>query len=623
MTTGTPLTTERQEQLEALQAIAKKFPSLPGVYIMKDAAGVIIYIGKAKNLRSRVRSYFAGGDGRAQIQFLLRRIHSLENIVTASEEQAFILERDLINKHKPRYNIRLKDDKAYLSIRLDDNTRWPRLQLVRRVEQDGARYYGPYSFSYEVREILDIINKTLPLRTCSDTVLYNRQRPCLEYQIKRCAAPCCLPVDPAEYQDWVLSARHILEGKVTEPVKRLTRLMEQASENLDFERAAELRDKIQILENFASGQKYISSGAEHRDVFSLYREERLVALSVLTVRYGRVADNRNFTFADVEVRTAEIIEDAVDQYYRSGREVPEEIIVPELPVDVEFLKNELTKRRGKAVAITAPQRGLKYRLLKLAEVNAQQHFSATFDAERRYLDVAEQLARLANLSQVPRRIECVDISNFQGSEIVGAVVSFFDGKPDRRNYKKYILSDQGKPDDFGSIYEVVRRRLARGMQENSLPDLLLIDGGKGQLGAALRAREDVGTTIEIVALAKERVDTRKTGREIVSTPERLFVEGMAEPLPLAADSEITKLVARIRDEVHRFVITFHRSRRQRAGMKSILDSIPGVGPERKRRLLKEFGSLKKIQKVPPEELARAGRMPLPLATKILKVLADE
>jgi excinuclease ABC subunit C len=615
---GKEVTPEQLARLEELKEEIKKFPTHPGVYIMRDAEGTVIYIGKAKSLKSRVRTYFGAGDGRSQIQFLMRRIHDVENIVTASEEQAFVLERALISKHKPRYNIRLKDDKAYLSIRLDDNARWPRLQLVRRVEQDGARYYGPYTFSYEVRTLLDIVNKTIPLRTCPDTVLYNRQRPCLEYQIKRCSAPCCLPVDVDEYADWVKDARQVLEGKVEGVVKRLTKTMDICAESLEFERAADIRDKIEILQNFAKGQQYISPGAEHRDVFAVYREERLVTLSILTVRYGRISDNKNFSFRDVEVPTSEVIEDAIEQFYRGGREVPEEVIVAELPEETEFLISELSRRRGKKVSITEPQRGIKFRLLKLAEVNAQQHFATTFDAESRYLEVASILAQTAKLEQVPRRIECVDISNFQGTEIVGAVVSFFDGKPDKQNYKRYILSEQGKPDDFTSMYEVVSRRLARGKQENSLPDLLIIDGGKGQLGAAIKARDELEVPLKIIALAKERSRDAKGAER--STPERLFLEGQAEAIPLASDAELTKLVTRVRDEVHRFVIEFHRKRRLKRGMKSVLDDISGVGPERKRRLFKEFGSIAKMKQASSEELARAGRMPKSLAEKVLRTL---
>ncbi|MCB0337110.1 MAG: excinuclease ABC subunit C, partial [Bdellovibrionales bacterium] len=306
---------ENNPRLPELKAKVADFPTLPGVYLMRDREGDVIYVGKAKSLRTRVKSYFAGGDGRFQIEFLLRRIHDIENIVTDSEEQAFILERDLITKYKPRYNIRLKDDKAFLSIRIDEDDPWPRLELVRRVESDGARYFGPYTYSYELKTVMDVIKKVVPLRTCSNTVFFNRQRPCLEYQIKRCAGPCCLEVDADDYRRWVKQAISILEGKTAPIVKQLTTIMERASDELRFEDAALYRDRIQILENFSEGLKFVSTGGENRDVFALYREEGLATLSVLQVRNGRISGNSNYSFSNVAVSSEEVLESALEQYY--------------------------------------------------------------------------------------------------------------------------------------------------------------------------------------------------------------------------------------------------------------------------------------------------------------------
>ncbi len=608
--------------IKELLALVKTISRHPGVYVMKDLDGQIVYIGKAKNLRARVKTYFMGGDGRAQIQFLMNRVRSFETIVTGSEEQAFILERDLIAKHKPRYNIRLKDDKAYLSIRIDESKQWPRLELVRRVEQDGARYYGPYTFTYEVRELLDIINRTIPLRTCSDTVLFNRQRPCLEYQIKRCAAPCCLSVSTEAYAEWILQARQVLEGKTGKLVQDLREKMQKASLDLRFEEAARLRDSLKILENFGAGQEYVSSGTEHRDVFAIYREERLAVLSVLNVRYGRIADNKNYLLRNVEVSDEEVISSAVLDYYQDSREVPEEVILACAPPEEDFIVRFLKDRAGRKVELTVPERGLKTRLLGLARLNAEQHFKASFDAESRYLEVSKALARTARLRQVPRKIECVDISNFQGSDIVGALVAYTDGAPTKSSYKRYKISAQGKPDDFASIYEVVQRRLRRGMEADDLPDLLIIDGGKGQLQAALRARDEVNCNLEIIALAKERTQRDFRAVQINKSNERIFIEGQEEPVLLEPDAALTHFIARVRDEVHRFVITFHRARRSKRVFSSVLDEIAGVGPERRRRLLKEFGSVAAIKKAELAEIARAGRMPKTLAAKILKVLNE-
>ncbi len=587
---------------------------------MKDQAGEVIYVGKAKNLRSRVRSYFRGGDGRFQISFLMRRVQEIDTIVTDTEEQAFLLERDLITKYKPRYNIRLKDDKAYLNIRIDLNQAWPRLELVRKIEQDGAKYFGPYTFSHELKSVLDLIKKIVPLRTCSNTVFYNRQRPCLEYQIKRCPGPCCLQVDPELYQDYLAQAIAILEGDTRQIAHELERLMQQASESLRFEDAAEYRDKLEMLENFGRGLQYVSTGGEQRDVFALYREERLAVLSVLNVRSGRISDNKNYSFSQVEISDQEILESALEQYYGGGREIPEEIVLPFELEDLSFLKESLQKIRGSKVDFSSPKRGIRSRLLGLAELNAKQYFMSSFDAEARYTEISTALAKLFKLKQIPRRIECLDISNFQGSDIVGAIVSFFDGAADKKNYKKYIISRQGKPDDFGSIHEVVTRRLKRAQASDDFPDLLIIDGGPGQLSSALAARDELGLELEIISIAKMRKEAGSSAREMKGKPERIYIEGSPEAIILEPGEQSTHFLQRVRDEVHRFVIGFHRKRRAQRATRSVLDDIPGIGPERRRRLLRAFQSVENMKSVSAEDLAREGRMSKALAEKLLRVL---
>lgn len=604
------------EHLTELAEQAQDLPKLPGVYLMRDEAGETIYVGKAKDLRVRVRTYFQGGDGRAQIEFLLRKIRSLETIVTENEEQAFLLERDLIHKLKPRYNIRLKDDKAYLSVRIDRNQEWPRLQLVRKIEQDGALYFGPYTHSYELRALLDIIKRVIPLRTCTDTVLYNRQRPCLEYQIKRCAGPCCLPVDPEEYASWVDEAVALLEGRTDYLVEELRERMDAASAELRFEDAALLRDRIALLKNFKTGAQLVSHGGEHRDVFALHREGTLAILSVMHVRFGRIAENVNFPLENIQVSDEEVVEAALGQYYSSGRDVPEEIVLPLAIENEEILRKHLQEQRGSKVSFFHPRRGVRYRLLNLARLNAEQHYLTKFNAESRYQEIAKQLSETLQLNQLPRHVECIDISNFQGSDIVGAVVVFYDGNPLKSSYKRYRISAQGKPDDFGAIREVVARRLRRGLADDDLPDLIVIDGGQGQLSAALEAREDLKLSIDIVSLAKMRAAPDQRYRKGTKKPERVFLPAGGEAIPLDPAAPVTQFLQRIRDEVHRFVISFHRSRRSKRVFHSALDEISGIGPERKRRLLKEFGSVKQIAKARLEDIAKAGRMPASLAQKV-------
>lgn len=607
---------------ESLAPRLKTIPELPGVYLMRDSQGAVIYIGKAKNLKDRVRSYFSGHDERYQIEFLVKRIADIDTIVTADEGQAFILERDLIAKHMPRYNVRLKDDKAYLNIRIDTNHAWPRLELVRKIEDDGAQYFGPYSYSYELRNLLEIIKRVVPLRTCTDTVFYNRQRPCLEYQIKRCAGPCCLPVERVEYMQWVKAAMAILNGKVDGLARELREKMESASAELRFEDAAVYRDRLETLENTKSGLNYVSSGGEDRDVFALYREESLAAIVVLRVRNGRIFETSQFAFDQVHISDEEVLESVIWQFYGNKREVPEELITPfELPGQESLIKL-LTDRRGASVQIAQPQRGLKSRLLELAGMNARQHFIASFELERRGVEISKELAKLLELKQIPRRIECIDISNLQGSDIVGAVVVFMDGVPDKPQYKRYRLALGGKPDDFAAIYEVTLRRLKRAMEEGSMPDLLLIDGGPGQLAKALQARDELRLSLEIIAIAKLRaakqsVTAEQSRRQNERKPERLYIEGREEALKLDETHPVTHFLQRIRDEVHRYVITYHRARRAARVLASALDNIPGVGPERRRRLLLHFGSVRKLAEAPVQDLARAGKMPLALAQKVL------
>lgn len=610
--------------LADLSTHVSTFPRLPGVYLMRDAEGKVIYVGKAKDLRARVKSYFLGGDGRLQIGALLARIRSVENIVTENEEQAFVLERDLISKHKPRYNIRLKDDKSFLSVRIDTDAPWPRLELVRRrFEDDSARYFGPYSSSVELKAVMEIIKRVVPLRTCPNTVFYNRQRPCLEYQIKRCAGPCCLPVDPEEYRRWVKQAISILQGRTEQLRKELEEQMERASSELRFEDAATLRDRIEVLTGFARGHALTSYSGDDRDVLGLYREEGLAALSVMKVRGGRLGETQTFAFTEVSVTDAAIIEAALEQLYESGRELPAEVVVAIEPENMSIVLEALAKKAGRKVEIIVPQRGIKARLLALAETNAKHYFGSRFDADTRYQEVASTLAQKLSLRQVPRRIECVDISNFQGTDIVGALVSFFDGVSDKKGYRKYKITSKNTQDDFAAIFEVVTRRLTRGIAEGDLPDLLVIDGGLGQLAKAIEAREAVKADVEIVALAKQRTTRAMTAIEIEKSNERIFVPGKAEPIELVDGSELTRFMQRVRDEAHRFVITFHRKARSKRIIRSVLDEVGGLGAERRGRLLRHFGSIKNIAAASVEEVASAGRMPKPLAERVLQQLASE
>lgn len=606
------------EHFRKLKSQALELPKSPGVYLMKAQDGELIYVGKARNLLSRVMSYFRGGDGRHQIQFLLRRVYFLEKIVTATEEQALILERDLINKYKPRYNIRLKDDKSYLSIRIDRNAEWPRIELVRKVEQDGALYFGPFTAGGKIRSILEIIKNVIPLRTCSNTVFYNRTRPCLEYQIKRCSGPCALPVDREDYLVWVDQAIALLQGKKTQAIENMKKRMEEASENLRFEEAAALRDKINLLEDYARGGAQSFHQAESRDCFGIFRQESRAVIYIIKVRNGRLADSDRFALENLFMPDEEVMEDLLLQYYEGQRDVPEEILVSCMPSSLAFIKRRLKAKRGEPVDIFKPARGSKLHVLKLANINAEQEFQTRFMQEEYLSKIVQEISEKFRLRQVPRRIECVDISNLQGSDIVGAVVSFFDGKPDKQNYRRYKISFQDKPDDFAAIGEVVNRRLKRGKDEADLPDLLIIDGGAQQLAKALEARDRLAVTLDIIALAKIR-GGGNGGRD---KPERVFLEGSETCIELDPAEAATHFLQRIRDEAHRFVIAFHRQKRSKRVFKSSLDEISGLGPERKGRLLRHFGDVSLIRSADLQELAKVGRMPLSLAKKVKEFLSN-
>lgn len=613
---------DNPEQLKELKAEVSRFPKLPGVYIMRDQHGEVIYVGKARELRSRVRSYFGGGDGRYQIQYLMGRISSIEKIVTSTEEEAFILERDLITRFKPRYNIRLKDDKSYLSVRIDMNDQWPRIETVRKVQQDGALYFGPYTSGIDIKSVLDVIRNVVPLRSCSNTVFFNRQRPCLEYQIKRCAGPCCLPVPHEQYMEWVEQAVDILRGKGQGLLKDMEAKMEQAAAELRFEDAALLRDRIEILRQYTAGTRYVAAHqGESRDAFALYREASCAVVCVLKVRFGRISDSENFSFDDLMISDDELLESVISQYYESSREIPEEVLIPFEFENAELVEKVVRQKREAPLEFVTPKIGSKARLIRLAELNAKQEFASRFDSDALYDRTSKEMAKLLSLKQIPRRVECIDISNLQGTDIVGAVVVFYDGVAQKNSYKKYKIHSEGKPDDFAGIHEVVTRRLHRAAEEDDMPDLIIIDGGQGQLEAARKARDEIGIDVELVSIAKMRTGTSdEPGEPGAGRPERVFLEGAKESIPLAPGDGVTHFLQRVRDEVHRFVITFHRKRRSVRSVKSILDDIPGIGPDRKRRLFNAFGSIDRMKEADSQEIARAGRMPLPLAEKMLRMI---
>jgi excinuclease ABC subunit C len=585
----------------------QNLPDEPGVYLMKDARGHIIYVGKAVSLKNRVRSYFQKGAKDEKTEIMVRNIADLETIVTHTELEALILESTLIKKHHPRFNIILRDDKNYPYLRLDLKAEYPRLDVVRGLKKDGAVYYGPYVPAGGMWEILSLIRRTFPLATCRKE--FNREkpeRPCVQHQIGRCMAPCSGEVDKDAYRDMVSQVRLFIEGKNRDLVDLLKQRMGEASENMEYERAAELRDRIARIEGAFEKQKIISPGFENQDVIGIATDGGHSDIQVLFIRNGMLLGRKDFYLSDVHgMPDGDVLGDFLHQFYAKEMIVPAEVLLPLEVADREVFESWLRSKRGSNVEVTVPQRGRKRELVQMASDNAAQslreHLLSRKSKERILLRLQEELG----LRNLPRRIEAFDISNIQGTEAVASMVSFENNLPDKRNYKRFKIRSVEGQDDFASMAEVVRRRYAKAKEEGTLPDLILIDGGKGQLNAALDALIELDVKgPDVIGLAKARSGEEGSKREF----ERVFLPGVEEPIILEPTSSTTHLVARVRDEAHRFAIEYHRKLREKRAIASELDDIPGIGEARKKALLRHFGSVTKIKQATVEELAKVKGM---------------
>jgi excinuclease ABC subunit C len=604
--------------LAGLAARLSTVPTGPGVYLLKDRQAKVIYVGKAVNLRARVRTYLRGGDERAQVQFLVRQLADFETLVTASEKEALILENNLIKQYRPRYNIRLKDDKSYVSVKVTLQDLWPRVLVTRKLVRDGARYLGPFHNASAVRETLDTVRKVFPLRTCSDTVFRNRTRPCIEYDIKRCLAPCVYPVDRGTYAEHLRQAVALIEGRSREVSQALAAEMAAAAAAERFEDAARLRDQIRAIEKTQEQQQAVAHWGVDQDVFGLYREGGAVEVVVLFVRDGKLVGHRAYSFDGWEFEDAEVIAAVLTQFYHgAAHPVPAEILVPVRLADAAVRSEYLAEHAGHAVAIVAPQRGGKRRLVAMAEANAGQSFRERRDAEAQARAQVDELGRRLHLTVSPRQVECVDIATFQGGETVGGIVAFRDGRPWKDGYRRFRIRSVTGTDDFASVAEVLRRRFREGGRPLTPPDLLVIDGGLGQLNAARAVLMDVGlAAVAVVALAKERLEPSPGGKAGQRRPERIFLPGRKNPLVLRRNSGALFLLQRLRDEAHRFANDYHRRLRTRRGLASPLDDIPGIGPALRRRLLRTFGSTEGIRQATLEAIAEAPGISPALAARI-------
>ena len=588
----------------------------PGCYVMKEPKGKVIYVGKAKNLRARLRSYVHETDSRYSVKFLMRRVAAIDLLVTGNEKEALLLENSLIKQYKPRYNVRLRDDKTFLSLRIDPQQEFPRITTVRRYKRDGARYFGPYSDAGAMRQTLREMQRIIPLRTCSDHVLHNRKRPCLYHQMNRCAAPCVGYVSKEDYADLVDQATLALEGRSDELERRMKEKIKRLAEALEFEEAAQLRDRLFALQRTFERQRTVAvPGAEDRDVFGLHTEGRFTEIQVLFYRKGRLIGGRSFSFERTEMPIEELLGSFLLQYYGEAPAIPREVL---LPIDLEeagTLSELLTEQRGTKVTVHWPQRGEKLAMLDMARRNAKRSFDEKRLREKAQADVVEETQKSLGLSRAPMRIECFDISTIQGTKTVGSMVVFEGGEANKQRYRRYAVKGVEGQDDFASMREVLMRRYTRAIEESDLPDLVLIDGGKGQLGVAAAVLKDLGIEdIPLASIAKSRAEDG--GR----SPERFFVPGRMNPILLPQTGAVVQFLARIRDEAHRFAITYHRQRRKKDAFNTTLTGIPGVGPARAKALLNGLGSVARIREAQPNDIAAVPGFNDTLAQAVLEHL---
>lgn len=597
-------------------------PRSPGVYIMKRGKS-IIYIGKAADLRLRVRSYFRKTtDTRIAARFLADRATDIDYIITTTEKEALILEETLLKKHKPRYNIRLKDDKTFVSIRLTVNEDFPRISITRRVRDDGARYFGPYASAKMVRETVKSLRKIFPLCVCSPHEFRNRVRPCLDYQLGICSAPAPSLglISKEEYAELVRGAVMFLEGKSSSLISGLGKKMKEAAGAEKFEEAAKIRDNIEAIEATLEEQLVAAAAGTEQDVFSLYSEGSEVSVSLFFIRDGRLVGQRGFIFSDTVISDTEILSSLLRQYYSGGSYIPKEVLTSVRLGDAGVITEWLTEKRGKRCKVYAPRRGVKAKLLKMGARNARE--ALTKKAAEVEGQLSLELQRRLKLKQVPRVIEAYDISNLGGEYAVGAHVTFIEGLPCKDRYRRYRIKGVEGADDYAMMYEVLGRRFSHGSGKAKprlpKPDLILMDGGKGQLAVAVKVMDELSVKgVSLASLAKDKPQKGLQGKG-----ERVFLPGVKDPIHLKEGTATDLLLRRVRDEVHRFAITYHRKLRQE-GMKSVLEQLPGVSSKRRIALFERFKDLDGIKSADTSEIAAVLGIGKRLAKEIKELLGDQ
>jgi excinuclease ABC subunit C len=590
-----------------VQVIVEKLQGVstgPGVYLMKNSDGVVIYVGKALNLKKRLSSYFKGTEESLaqktdlKTGVLIKKIDSFDTIVTGTEKEALILESNLIKKHKPRYNVILKDDKRYPSLRLDIKSRYPNLSIIRKAKNDNALYFGPYASSHAVRQTLRLIHKTFRLRKCTTSVFRKRTRPCLNYQMGTCLGPCCNEIERSAYGEIVKEVTLFLKGKTPVLMKEIKDKMTNASLSRDYELAAVYRDKLFALQKTLEKQIIVSTDSGDRDVFALACENGFLVITLLVIRGGSLQGTQHFSFNNTISNNSEILGGFIRQYYETADFIPDEVLVPFEIDDTALTEDWLSGIKGERIRIHEPKKGDRFNLLKMAAQNAENEIKNLISSAETFTDLLARLQKRLKMARIPERIECFDNSNISGSNPVSGMVVFEKGKPAKQLYRSYKIRVKGDQNDYAYMDEVLRRRFGKGDASKPYPDLILIDGGKGHLNiahAVLRELE-IDEQIQLIGIAKK--DEKRGEPE-----DRIYKHGRSNPVNFEREGDLHLFLQRIRDEAHRFAISFHRKQRLKKAFHSALDEIPGIGKRKKEMLVKHFGSIKKIRAATPEELS--------------------
>lgn len=579
------------------------FPVKAGVYIMKDAKGNVLYIGKAKQLKNRLKQYFSLSDEREMVPILLAQVAHIDTILVPTEKEALLLENTLIKRNQPKFNVLLKDDKTFISLMVNNKHPWPRIRLVRykgKPKEEGL-YFGPYTSAHAARQTYELLTRIFPLRQCSDEELKRRTRPCLLYGIKRCIAPCVNKCTKVEYHAFVEGAINFLKGKDKEILKELKKEMQKASDDMQFEKAAALLKTIRQIEHVtARDQLTFKSGGKESDVFALHRTADEVIVVQMIFREGKLVGSEHYSFSQVLEEDEELWESFLLQQYKEKKNLPSEILLPISLDKAELISQILFDKYKKRVHILHPQKGEKLSLVNLAKENALAIFNQEKDQvelkEKMLLDLADTL----HLSRYPKRIECFDTSHTSGTNLIASMVAYTEGDRDKKRTRLFNIKDIHKGDDYGAMHQVLSRRLIRAKEEEDLPDLVIVDGGKGQLNVAIDVLKELDiATVDVIGVAKEK------GRHDKGiTAEQIFLRGADKPILLPPQSPMLFLLQKIRDDTHQLAISFHRKQRTKRTLSSGLDTIPGIGEIKRKRLLKHFGSLKRISRATEEELKK-------------------